>query len=184
MTEPIGSGQYNQRKDSTQVVQTDRILVKNLKPSKEIMQFIIGFEELRLDYYEDNFGYCTVGWGHLTGGKRSCASQGITKGKLISRAEAEKLFEKDLIEAAHKKVQPYIHVPLLQREFDALVDLAFNIGHLGKKAPNLCKTINNGQYSAAANEFLDITNGGVPGLVVRRQRDVQVYLKGIYDSRH
>jgi len=62
--------------------------------------------------------------------------------------------------------------------------LAFNVGYIAKVAPGLCKKINSGAYANAAKEFLDITNGGIAGLVKRRQQEHSMYLNGNYDSTH
>lgn len=145
--------------------------------------FIKDYEKLRLDYYEDHLGYCTVGWGYLTGGKTSCASQGIKKGSLVSLKEAQRLFDEDKDEHV-EYVRDAISAPLFQHEFDALCSLAFNIGRIEKKAPSLCAKINAGEYQEAAVEFLDITNGGTSGLVKHRMQENAMFLRAEYDSTH
>lgn len=147
------------------------------------LAFIKDYEKLRLEYYEDSEGYCTVGWGQLTGGKASCASQGIELGAKITRAEADDLLRASSVKA-EGRVQKAIRSPLYQHEFDALVSLAFNCGDISKIAPNLCKKINLKQYEAASVEFLDITNGGTRGLVKRRQQEKAIFLTANYDSNH
>lgn len=160
-----------------------RIPIASLKLSALGENFIKDYEKLRLDYYDDAFGYCTVGWGHLTKGRTSCASQGISTGKTISRHDAQSLFDED--RAEHELiVKDAIRVPLYQHEYDALCSLAFNIGRLSKKAPGLCKKINSGDYVGAAVEFLDITNDGISGLVKRRAQENSMFLKANYDSTH
>ena len=145
--------------------------------------FIKDYEGKRLSYYEDHLGYCTVGWGHLTGGKTSCASQGIVIGKAITEQEAQSLFDKDKVK--HERiVKASITAPLYQHEFDALCSLAFNIGSLAIKAPTLCRKINAADYAGGAHEFLDITNGGTSGLVKRRKQENAMFLDANYDSAH
>jgi GH24 family phage-related lysozyme (muramidase)/murein DD-endopeptidase MepM/ murein hydrolase activator NlpD len=145
--------------------------------------FIKDYEKLRLAFYEDHLGYCTVGWGHLTGGKTSCSTQDIKVGDSISNAVAEEFFEED--RRKHENiVKRAILAPLLQCEFDALCSLAFNIGDLSRKAPNLCKKVNARQYHEAAAEFLDITNGGNKGLTIRRRQENAMFLRADYDSTH
>ncbi|MCH0696275.1 hypothetical protein KVP97_21860, partial [Escherichia coli] len=39
-------------------------------------------------------------------------------------------------------------------------------------------------YIGASNEFLDITNGGVAGLVIRRRKEQNLFLNNVYDSSH
>lgn len=161
----------------------ERKQVGGLRLSEAGEAFIQDYEKLRLDYYEDHLGYCTVGWGHLTDGKTSCASQSIKIGSKISIDEASSLFADD--RRKHEAiVKRAISISLYQHEFDALCSLAFNIGDLLRKAPNLCEKINSGRYSEAAAEFLDITNGGSNGLVARRKQENVMFLRAIYDSTH
>lgn len=42
------------------------------------------------------------------------------------------------------------------------------------KCPKLMRAVNSGDFETAADEFLDITNGGVPGLVRRRQAEAEL----------
>lgn len=165
------------------IVAGERKPIAQLRLSDRGEAFIKDYEKLRLDYYDDDFGYCTVGWGRLTGGKTSCASQGIKKGASISLEEAQRIFNEDK-DDHEEYVKDAISAPLFQHEFDALCSLAFNIGSLQKKAPSLCKKINAGKYQDAAVEFLDITNGGVSGLVKRRKQENAMFLRAEYDSTH
>lgn len=155
----------------------------SLRLSEAGEAFIKDYEKLRLAYYEDHLGYCTVGWGHLTGGKTSCSSQDIKIGTSITREAAQDLFDED--RRKHENiVKRAITAPLFQHEFDALCSLAFNIGDLIRKAPNLCKKVNALQYNEAATEFLDITNNGNKGLTIRRQQENAMFLRAKYDSTH
>ncbi|EKK5414541.1 lysozyme [Enterobacter cloacae] len=49
------------------------------------------------------------------------------------------------------------------------------------KAPQLTLKLNQKNYEGAAYEFLDITNGGAPGLVTRRQKEYDLFLTAVYD---
>ena len=158
----------------------NRTPIAQLKLSDKGKAFIKDYEKLRLDYYDDAKGYCTIGWGHLVGTK-SCASLG--KIGSISMEEAVKLFEEDA--PKHEAyVKRSINVPLYQNEYDALCSLAFNIGNIGAKAPNLCRLINSQKYSEGATQFLDITNGGMAGLKKRRNQEYQMFTEAKYDSTH
>ena len=161
----------------------ERKPVAGLHLSQQGEAFIKDYEKLRLDYYEDHIGYCTVGWGHLTGGKNSCASQGVKIGSKITLEAAQSLFDED--RKLHEEyVRKSITAPLFQHEFDALCALAFNIGNLKVKAPSLCKKINESKHQEAAVEFLDITNDGTSGLVKRRKQENTMFLSAKYDSTH
>ncbi len=73
-----------------------------------------------------------------------------------------------------------MNADLYQYEFDALISLLFNMGRMSKAA-QLTFKLNQGNYEGAANEFLDITNSGVSGLVTRRQKEHGLFLTGVYD---
>lgn len=65
----------------------------------------------------------------------------------------------------------------------SLGPIAFNLGGFAH-APNLRNKINQGQYAAGADEMLDITNGGTAGLVLRRQREHDMFMNGVYNWVH
>ncbi|AWI54912.1 peptidoglycan-binding protein [Aquabacterium olei] len=182
----LQEGYINSFRDGASTVPVqpgERKPVSQLRLSAEGEAFIKNYEKLRLDYYEDHLHYCTVGWGHLTGGKTTCSSQSIKIGEKIPLEEAQRLFDED--RKAHERyVKEAITAPLYQHEFDALCSLAFNIGNIRKKSPTLCSKVNSGQYKEAAKEFLDITNGGTPGLVKRRNQENAMFLRAEYDSTH
>jgi GH24 family phage-related lysozyme (muramidase) len=67
---------------------------------------------------------------------------------------------------------------LYQYEFDALVSLAFNVGHISKVAPNLCKKINACDYLGAPSEFLDMENQK------RRRSEYNTFCNCAYDASH
>ncbi|HWV05150.1 MULTISPECIES: lysozyme [unclassified Ralstonia] len=145
--------------------------------------FIKDWEKIVLKYYDDDFDYCTAGWGHLVKGKRSCRDLGIAVNTPISLVEAERFFRLDV--SKHEDVvRRAIRVPLYQHEFDALCSLAFNVGDIAKVAPMLCHKINTKRYAEAARELLDITNRGIPGLVKRRRQEYDMYISNLYDSTH
>lgn len=157
--------------------------VGSLNISAKGKQFIQQWESLKLTYYDDSAGHCTVGWGNLVNGRQSCGQLGIASGTRISRTTAERFFADDLLHHV-LLVKHVIRVPLYQHEFDALCSLAFNVGDIGKVAPRLCDKINRGHYTSAATELLDITNGGLPGLVKRRKAEAGMFLHGRYDGTH
>jgi GH24 family phage-related lysozyme (muramidase) len=73
--------------------------------------------------YEDEFGYCTIGYGHLLG-KHKCSA---AERKLHwTRDQAEKQLPIDL----DKRFEPQVRavgVPLTQCQYDALVSFAYNV---------------------------------------------------------
>ncbi|WP_133522782.1 lysozyme [Buttiauxella sp. JUb87] len=96
------------------------------------------------------------------------------------------LFENDRIDIENG-VKRAIEVDLYQYEFDALVSLLFNCGAFflsSGQAPNLLALLNSNEYENAAHEFLDITNGGDSGLILRRRAEYNMFLNNVYDSTH
>jgi GH24 family phage-related lysozyme (muramidase)/LysM repeat protein len=161
-----------------------RIPIDQLRTSALGKTFIQGWEGVKYDatkqstyYYDDSKGFCTVGWGHLIG-RQSCASLGYTANvDKIPVAAAQAYFESDVL--VHEGyVKEAITVPLFQYEFDALVSLAFNVGHISKVAPKFCQKLNACNYSDAPSEFLDMENQK------RRKSEHQVFCNCVYDSSH
>ena len=113
-------------------------------------------EDLRFDVYGDTGEVLTVGWGH-----RVISNDKLEEGQIITIEQAEELFETDLREA-EKTVRNLVgsKTQLSQPEFDALVDLAFNVGAgtlSKKKSPRLNRAIasedNDLKYFAMSNEL-------------------------------
>jgi GH24 family phage-related lysozyme (muramidase)/LysM repeat protein len=160
-----------------------RIPIAQLHVSEQGKTFIKGWESVFYDatkantyYYNDSKGYCTVGWGHLIA-ESSCAANGyVAMSSKISTADAQALFARD-VARTETAVKNSINVPLYQYEYDALVSLAFNMGSL-VKAPNLCRKLNNGDYTGAPVEFMDIENH------TRRQREHDMFCLNVYNSNH
>jgi GH24 family phage-related lysozyme (muramidase)/murein DD-endopeptidase MepM/ murein hydrolase activator NlpD len=162
----------------------DRIPIDQLRTSSPGKEFIQCWEGVKYDknkantyYYDDSKGYCTVGWGHLIDTK-SCASLGFTADvSTITVEEAQALFEKDVL--VHEGyVKQAVSVPLYQHEFDALVSLAFNVGHISKVAPKFCKKLNACDYTDAPSEFLDMENKK------RRQSEYNLFCSCTYNANH
>lgn len=168
-------------------VSSDRVPASSLSISNKGLDFIKGWEKLKLKPYDDSHGYCTIGWGHLVGGKQSCRSlvddpeyEQIKGG--ITEAQAAGVLRFDLF-SAEQEVRQSVQKPLLQQEYDALVSLNFNIGSF-RKCPKLLSKLNTADYSGACDEFADITNGGEGGLVKRRNAEINIFRNNVYDSSH
>lgn len=160
-----------------------RMDVSSISLSEKGKDFIKKWESKKLKPYNDSEGYCTIGYGHLIG-KQKCEDMTLSNDfkNGITDEKADELFDYDLIrfELAVKKE---INVKLYQHEYDALVSLLFNCGSNFfslNKAPKLLMLINSEQYELAANEFLDITNNGILGLVRRRSAEKDVFLNANY----
>jgi GH24 family phage-related lysozyme (muramidase) len=64
---------------------------------------------------------------------------------------------------------------LNKQQFSAIVEVGYNIGVPRLLGYKLMQHVYEGNFQAAAGEFSDITNGGLHGLVVRRQEDVKLF---------
>src|SRR6266576_6640453 len=86
-------------------------------------------EGTRLTAYRDTAGLWTIGCGHLL------TKSDLSSGKLlgedwrdgISQAVCDQQLRADL-ELAVNAVNNFVHVALLQHQFDALVSFVFNVG--------------------------------------------------------
>ena len=130
------------------------------------MAFVKAEETLRLKAYKCPKGVWTIGWGH-TGG--------IKEGDTCTREQAEAWIRSDL-QSAQTGLARFINVPVSANQFIALLSLAFNMGSMGvvDKCPKMLRALNAGDYESAADEFLDVTNGGLAGLVARRRREAEL----------
>lgn len=130
------------------------------------MAFVKAEETLRLKAYKCPKGVWTIGWGH-TGG--------IKEGDTCTREQAEAWIRSDL-QSAQASLAKFINVPVSANQFIALLSLAFNMGAQGvvDKCPKMLRALDAKDYDGAADEFLDVTNGGLAGLVARRRREAEL----------
>jgi len=136
-------------------------------------------EGKRLAAYRDCVGVWTIGYGHTS---RAGAPQ-VVAGLKISDAEADEILSRDLGTFERGVADALRKAPgeVLQREFDAFVDLAFNIGLGAFRSSSLLRAYLAGDKARAAEKFLDWSKAGgrvVPGLVARRKRERAWFLTG------
>ena len=136
-------------------------------------------EGLRLNAYRDCVGVWTIGYGHTA---RAGAPR-VSPGMKITEAEADEILSRDLrvFEGGVANALARAKGEVLQREFDALVDLAFNIGLGAFRSSSLLRAYLAGDKAKAAEKFLEWTKAGgrvLPGLVARRKRDRAWFLTG------
>jgi len=162
---------------------SDRTFVTSLSTSEKCRKFIKDYEDLKLKAYNDSENYCSIGYGYLIAHDK-CENITLPNEfkNSITVEKANELFNLKL-NKFENLIQKEITSKLHQYEYDALVSLIYNMGSF-KKCPILKSKINSGDYKGAANEFLDITNGGTPGLVARRKAENKMFLNNIYDSTH
>lgn len=134
------------------------------------MALIERSESLRLDPYQDDHGYWTIGWGH-----KIRSNEDFTGGITIATAVA--LLRADTEEAV-RAVNTLVRVALTQGQFDALVDFTFNEGAGRLMHSTLLAKLNAYDYTGATAEFpkWNLCNGVVlNGLVTRRAADVALW---------
>ncbi len=181
----LAEGYENTFKENNE--ENNRFDINYLHTSVKGKEFIKGWESLRLISYNDSQGNCTIGFGHLIESNR-CENIILPEEfkNSIDEVKALSLFDDDLA-AIERGVKRSISVNLYQHEFDALVSLLFNCGEFflsSGGAPNLLALLDAEQYEQAANEFLDITNGGDSGLMARRRAENNIFLNNEYNSAH
>ncbi len=128
------------------------------------------FEKCRLTAYLDGGGVPTIGWGHT--------GSDVHIGMTISQERADALLVADL-ERFESDVSGLVKVPLTQRQFDALVCFAYNVGSdidadtiaEGLGDSTLLRMLNVGHYSAAGDQFLKwVNDNGKPIRGLKRRR--------------
>lgn len=133
------------------------------------IDLIKSFEGCSLVAYQDIGGTWTIGFGH---------TEGVCEGMTITMAEAEQFLADDLVQYGDY-VNDYVTVPLTQNQFDALVSFTYNLGPGTLYHSDLLSFLNAGQYSRAADAFLEYDHAGgvvVAGLATRREAERKLFL--------
>lgn len=152
-----------------------------MKTSAEGIRVMHHFEDCRLDAYPDpaTGGMpVTIGWGH-TGPE-------VHMGLTWTQGQADAAFVQDL-ERFEREVTSLVKVPLTQRQFDALVCFAYNVGSdidadtiaEGLGDSTLLRFVNAAMFDKAANQFplWNRANGQIMrGLTRRRHAERALFL--------
>lgn len=133
----------------------------DLQYSKAGQLLTTQFEGCRLIAYQDSKGVWTIGYGHTLG---------VYAGMTCTQEQALAWLAQDMGWAC-AVVKRLVQVPLLQNEFDALVDFVFNAGSGNFAASTMLKLINQGNLGGAAGEFerWDEAGGAVIAGLLRRR---------------
>jgi GH24 family phage-related lysozyme (muramidase)/cell wall-associated NlpC family hydrolase len=150
---------------------TPQSLSAGRQVSENMLQKIKDWEGLFLKTYLCPAGVPTIGYGHamFTAAEKAKYANGITK------EQATQLLRQDL-KRFETAVLRLVKVPLKPGQFDALVSFAYNCGEGALQKSNLLKFVNQGNFSAAANEFGKFIRGAgkvLPGLVRRREDEAK-----------
>lgn len=140
--------------------------------SQEGQKVLKYFEQCRLKAYWDAKGKVwTIGWGHT--------GPDVYEGSVITQARADQLLRDRLANEFVPGVLTVINRSMAQNEFDAMVDLAYNIGVDAFQDSTLVRKFNAGNSQGAADEFprWNKSNGEVLlGLRRRRAADRAMFL--------
>ena len=144
--------------------------VDTFSTSQDGINLIKEFEGLQLESYYCASGVLTIGYGHT--------GTDVYIGQRINEQQAEELLRQDL-KRFEQGVPGLITVPLLQKEFDAIVSFSFNVGLGGLSDSTFRKRMNRGEDKPTCfrEEFPKWVKGGsgvLPGLV--RRRDAEIHL--------
>ena len=146
--------------------------------SAEGRKAIMEDEGVRYEAYLDIAGVPTIGVGH---------TRKVYMGQKATEADVDYWLQEDLKEA-EQAVEAYVHVPINQNMYDALVSLVFNIGAPQFRTSTLLRKLNEGLYKDASEQFLvwnKITNPKTgkleesKGLSNRRAREKKLFLKPV-----
>ena len=152
-----------------------------MKVSAEARTALIeAFEGARLLAYVDCSGILTIGYGHTS----AAGAPVVRLGMRLSAKDADEVLARDL-DRVESGLSGVLRGACLQREFDALVDFAFNVGLGALRSSSLLRAFNRGDKSNAANAFLfwNRSRGRVaPGLTRRRQAERAWFLGLVNDQ--
>lgn len=143
-----------------------------MKTSREGIALIKRFEGFEAEAYICPGGRWTIGYGH---------TKDVKPGSVITEERAEKLLIEDVAEA-ERYVQAYVHAPLRQNQFDALVSFVYNVGCGSFKRSSLLKEVNYDadSYSTIRPRFMAFCNAGgkvSTGLTRRRRAEADLYCR-------
>ena len=151
-----------------------------LTTSERMHKALAQEEGMRLTVYRDVAGYPTVGIGHLVR-----PEDGLKVGDRITRDQAMAFLKADLAKAEEAVANVVGDLKLYQHEFDALVDLAYNVGEgtlSPAESPALNRAIATADYDGIAQELDYRFAGGevAGGLIHRSERRAQIFLEADY----
>lgn len=143
-----------------------------MKTSDEGIALIAQFEGFRSKAYVCAGGKWTIGYGH---------TKGVKEGDEITEAQGLQYLREDVADA-ESAVSKWVHAPLKQNQFDALVSFVFNVGSGNFAASSLLREVN-----FDANDFADIRPRFMAwvyvkkkvnnGLVRRRKAEADMYCR-------
>jgi RHS repeat-associated protein len=152
--------------------------VKALNLSGDGAKNIIGFEGVEPNAYEVGKDVATIGIGH---------TDGVTLGDTMTSDQIVDSFMGDVAIAEGTVENLVGDLPVSQREFDALVDLAFNVGASelnSTNSPGLNQAISDGDYGKIGSNlrYTIGPDGPSQGLINRSNSRQAIFSKGDYSQ--
>lgn len=139
-----------------------------MRVSDEMIEALKEFEGCRLEAYVDSGGVLTIGFGH---------TKGVKPHQRITMEQARSLLRGDLL--AFEKSVSALYPAATQREFDALVSLAYNAG-IGAVSGQLFALIKSGTHRQQVQHwwkthYITCKGKKLAGLVKRRKWEAEWY---------
>lgn len=159
-----------------------RLPAATLRVSESFKHALVQEEGVQDVVYRDCAGFSTVGVGHLV-----TPADGLRVGDRISDDRILAFLDGDLKEAEGAVARLVGDLPLHQHEFDALVDLVYNVGAgnlTARKSPRLNRAILARDYAAIAAELDYRYAAGqlARGLVHRSEPRTRIFSQAAYDN--
>ena len=139
---------------------------------KQAVDLIKNFEGLKLSSYLCSANVWTIGYGTTR-----INGKAVTSGMTCTEQQAEEYLKNDL-QVFAKAINRLVKVPLTDNQFSALLSFTYNLGVGALEKSTLLRRLNEGNYTAARNEFFKWVNAGgkqLPGLVKRRAAEAELF---------
>ena len=161
----------------------ERMPASGLNVSDDLIDHLKIWETYVPVVTDDGFGNPTGGYGHVEG-----IGDAWYDGMAVPKSYADQLIRNDYREAERAIKRKLGNLPLKQNEFDALVDLAFNVGATDlneENSPSLNKAIRESNYDEIGNNLVYRKSNGkiVRGLENRSDSRVNLFNNGQYGKR-
>lgn len=147
-------------------------MINTMTTSKEGYDLIAHFEGFEERAYVCAGGKLTIGYGH---------TKGVKEGDVITKEQGLQYLRED-VAVAERAVRKWVHAPLKQNQFDALVSFVFNVGAGNFASSSLLREVN-----FDANDFADIRprfmawvyskKRKIEGLERRRKAEADMYCR-------
>jgi len=170
---------HNVKKDNITTLKPLQVTFDTVYPNAS--KLIQKFEGLSLKGYICSGNVATIGWGNTSLLKeKNIKTKDEAKKVIITKAEAEQLFEKDFKKFFNEVLLLVKDFNLNPNQVGALISFAFNLGTQALAKSTLLKRIqeNPNNLKEIENEFLKWVNAGgkkLNGLVKRRKEEFNLY---------